>query len=156
MNKHDNLIDLKIFSRQEAIPRFAVFYCESEIVDKKIFTLTPSVMQWSDEIYLVDLKPSKKYWQLQAQRQKLNIFELFEKNNDPDWYVYGDQCFICGYDVEIIINKTSGGYGLNGGVLLRPNPKKLRVLCEKCYIKSFGVVFPAACGVKSQCERIYT
>jgi hypothetical protein len=65
-----------------------------------------------------------------------SLVELFEENNDPDQFVYRDQCFICGCDVEIAITKTLVGYGLNGGVLFGPNPKRLRVHCEECYVKT--------------------
>ena len=65
-----------------------------------------------------------------------SLVELFEDNNDPDQFIYGDQCCFCGCDVEIVITKTSQGYGINGGVLLGLNPKKLRVICERCFLKS--------------------
>ena len=65
-----------------------------------------------------------------------SLVELFEENNDPDQYVYRDQCFICGFDLEIAITKTSVGYGFNRGVLHESNPKRLKALCEKCYVKT--------------------
>ena len=66
-----------------------------------------------------------------------SLVELFEENKDLDQSIFGDQCFICGCDVEIAITKTSGGYGFNGGVLHESNPKRLNVLCEICYVE-FG------------------
>ena len=44
-------------------------------------------------------------------------------------------CRDCGGEVEIEICRTTGGYGLQGGVLYEPEPKKFIAKCTKCYKK---------------------
>lgn len=46
---------------------------------------------------------------------------------------YIGKCRYCGSDVEIEITKTSGGYGLLGGVLCESASKTPIVLCADCY-----------------------
>jgi hypothetical protein len=42
-------------------------------------------------------------------------------------------CRDCGGEVEIAICRTTGGYGLQGGVLYEPEPKKFIAKCTECY-----------------------
>ncbi|MGD8338563.1 MAG: hypothetical protein PVJ29_15845 [Desulfobacterales bacterium] len=67
-----------------------------------------------------------------------SIIEMLNKNNDPNNCIYRDQCLNCGCEVEIKIAKTSGGYGLKGGVLYEQNPKGVWALCDDCFVKSGG------------------
>ena len=45
---------------------------------------------------------------------------------------YHENCHDCYCDVEVNITKTSGGYGLQGGVLCETNPQNIYVLCLNC------------------------
>lgn len=64
------------------------------------------------------------------------IESLFGKNNSVDQCVSTDKCQFCGCEVEVSITKTSGGYGLNGGVLYELHSGSFWVLCEKCHLTS--------------------
>ncbi len=64
------------------------------------------------------------------------INKMFEKNSGENHCVYQGRCHNCGCDLEIKITKTSGGYGLKGGVLYEPDPKFLWALCDDCHVKS--------------------
>jgi hypothetical protein len=44
-------------------------------------------------------------------------------------------CRDCGGEVEIRICRTTGGFGLQGGVLYEPEPKKFIAKCRDCYQK---------------------
>jgi|GEM_PF-957161 len=44
-------------------------------------------------------------------------------------------CRDCGGEVEIKICRTAGGFGLQGGVLYEPEPKKFIAKCKECYQK---------------------
>lgn len=61
--------------------------------------------------------------------------KMAEQNNNAKKFSYECLCHHCGCDVEIKITKTSGGYGLQGGVLYQPNDGNLLALCVDCYLK---------------------
>ena len=42
-------------------------------------------------------------------------------------------CRDCGGEVEIEICRTSGGFGLQGGVLYEPEPKRFIAKCTACF-----------------------
>jgi len=67
---------------------------------------------------------------------------IAEYNNKADHFNYGCKCHKCGCDVDIEITRTSGGYGLLGGVLYEPNPENLLAFCAVCYLKSGGIKQP--------------
>jgi hypothetical protein len=62
--------------------------------------------------------------------------KMSEQNNNAKQFSYECLCHNCGCDVEIKITKTSGGYGLQGGVLYQPNVGNLLALCVDCNLKS--------------------
>lgn len=64
-----------------------------------------------------------------------SINEIFERHNDAYHYHYNGMCHNCRCSVDIKINKTSGGYGLNGGILYESNPDKFLVQCLDCHEK---------------------
>ena len=43
------------------------------------------------------------------------------------------QCYCCGSDVEITIEKTLVGYGFHGGVLYESNTNQILMQCEHCF-----------------------
>jgi hypothetical protein len=67
-----------------------------------------------------------------------SINEIFEQHNVSCHYQYNGICHNCRCSVEIEITKTSGGYGLNGGILYESNPDKFLVQCLDCHEK-FGI-----------------
>jgi hypothetical protein len=62
--------------------------------------------------------------------------KMAEQNNNANYFCHRCQCHNCGCDIEIKITKTSGGCGLQGGVLYQPNDGNLSALCVDCYLKS--------------------
>ena len=65
--------------------------------------------------------------------EKLN--ELFLKNKNTIPYYYRDQCHHCGCGIEVLITKTSGGYGLDGGAICYNNLQKIYGICTDCYVE---------------------
>jgi hypothetical protein len=61
---------------------------------------------------------------------------MFEQDDNTNLCTYGGKCHNCGSDVEVVITRTAGGYGLHRGVLYEPNPENFVVLCSDCYEKS--------------------
>lgn len=66
--------------------------------------------------------------------------KMAEQNNNANYFSHRCQCHNCGCDVEIKITKTSGGYGLQGGVLYQPNAWDLLALRAGCYLKSDEII----------------
>lgn len=62
--------------------------------------------------------------------------EMSEHNNSAQYFTYRGQCYYCGRDVEVEITKTSGGYGLQGGVLCGSKPEGIFVCCIDCQVKN--------------------
>lgn len=64
-----------------------------------------------------------------------SLHQICNQSNCATHFKYTDKCTSCGLDVEIEITKTSGGYGLIGGVLYEPEPKVILAICADCYAK---------------------
>ena len=60
------------------------------------------------------------------------LFDLGQKHVSQS-----GRCYCCGSDVEIIIKKTSRGYGFKGGVLYEPKTGPFLMQCERCF-KNIG------------------
>lgn len=60
--------------------------------------------------------------------------KIFEDNSQENPVVIKRTCSKCGCPVEIEINQTSGGFGLQGGILLELD-QQLVADCLKCYKK---------------------
>jgi hypothetical protein len=58
---------------------------------------------------------------------------IFSENKDQTRLTSDGKCCDCGRAVNIDITRTSGGFGLNGGVLYEPRPGKIIVKCTECY-----------------------
>jgi len=63
-----------------------------------------------------------------------SLEKIFLKNG-LDSCCYSSRCHNCGHETEVSITKTSGGYGLLGGILYEYSTEKIRVLCSACYEK---------------------
>jgi hypothetical protein len=63
-----------------------------------------------------------------------SLNKMFERhNNNANHRSYGNKCCTCGCDAEVVITKTAGGYGFQGGVLYEPDPQNFLILCGDCY-----------------------
>ena len=60
---------------------------------------------------------------------------LYDQYNRSGQFTHHGKCHHCGCLVDIVIRKTSGGYGLLGGILLEPAADDLLALCVDCYEK---------------------
>jgi hypothetical protein len=58
-----------------------------------------------------------------------SLDRIFERHNTTNIINYKGKCHNCGCDVEVEITKTSGGCGLQGGVLYGSNPENLIFQC---------------------------
>ena len=59
---------------------------------------------------------------------------IFGDNPSDRPVIIHQTCCDCGCDVEIEVHKTSGGFGLQGGILLESGGK-IVADCLKCYEK---------------------
>ena len=62
---------------------------------------------------------------------------MFKRNGDDNSIIYSSECNKCGCKIKIKIEKTSGGFGLLGGILHESESKELHAECIDCY-KSQG------------------
>ena len=65
-----------------------------------------------------------------------SLDRIFEQNKNPATFTHRGRCGICGCSVKIEITKTSGGYGLLGGMLYEPDTENYISLCVGCYEES--------------------
>jgi hypothetical protein len=61
--------------------------------------------------------------------------KMFEDHPDKSTIVLKEKCSDCGCDTIIEITPTSGGFGLQGGVLFKSSKKKYTAKCATCYEK---------------------
>ena len=64
-----------------------------------------------------------------------SLDSMFERSMPSKHLSYEGTCHNCCCDVEVEIAKTSGGYGLLGGVLYEPDPDNIIIVCDHCYEK---------------------
>ena len=62
------------------------------------------------------------------------LIKLFGDNTPDRPVIINKTCSECGCDIEIELNKTSGGFGLQGGILIELNGH-IAADCPKCYEK---------------------
>ena len=66
---------------------------------------------------------------------RLNTLQkLFESNSPKSPVFIRKKCSLCGCNVDIELHKTSGGFGLQGGILLEFGDRTM-AQCLKCYEK---------------------
>ena len=116
MNKAgiENLIDLKTFSTDETCPYFGAFYYKTEKVGKDIFSLTPRVMRWDQNIWLFDLTPCRNFWGIRRENEGKNIYELLEQIlassfNEEFLSVFGNHPWQCLLFLDFLLKKKSKG-----------------------------------------------
>ena len=72
-----NTISLGSYSRLASLPRFlGVRHPDAD--HAWLRSLSPRVMQWSDDIWIMDLMPCLSYWKRQATRRNVNPVSLIE------------------------------------------------------------------------------
>ena len=59
--------------------------------------------------------------------------KMFEANPGKSNIVIKTKCSQCGCKVSIEITPTSGGFGLQGGILLKCSPDEYLAKCPVCY-----------------------
>ncbi len=121
MNKKSivKVIDLKTLSRDETFPPFGAFYCEIESVGKNIFSLTPWVMQWTENIWIFNLSPCRNFWAIQKEKKKKGLYELFEQILDISFEkeylsVFANHPWQCIFFLDHLLKKKAKGvFSLN-------------------------------------------
>ena len=61
--------------------------------------------------------------------------KIFEANPEKSTIKLKDKCSDCGCETILEITQTSGGFGLQGGVLFKSSTDKYIVKCPACYEK---------------------
>ena len=59
--------------------------------------------------------------------------KIFEANPEKSTIIFKGKCSNCGCEVIVNITSTSGGFGLQGGVLLKYSPDGYCAKCPDCY-----------------------
>jgi len=59
--------------------------------------------------------------------------KMFEENPEKSTIVLKNKCSGCGCDTIIEITPTSGGFGLQGGILLKSSPDEYLIKCPDCH-----------------------
>ena len=82
---------------------------------------------------------------LQASTKETIMFELtlvekikkmFIDDSESNLILVDGECHICGEKTIIEIAKTSGGFGINGGMLQEIHQNQLNIFCIDCYLNS--------------------
>ena len=68
--------------------------------------------------------------------------KMFDASPEESTIVLKEKCSICGSDVLIEITPTSGGFGLQGGALLKSSPDMYFTKCPGCYTSNPNVAKP--------------
>lgn len=116
---NNSTIDLKAFPARVDDSRFVAVHGERVPEHENIFCLTPHVMQWSEQVYLLDLHSCMSYWNQQAGRLDTDLSELYKKILQS---VFGDNCraVFCEHPWQglfylyyLVANGAPGVYSLN-------------------------------------------
>lgn len=59
--------------------------------------------------------------------------KIFEANPEKSTITINGKCSECGRMVIVEIKPTSGGYGLQGGILVKCSPEMYSITCPECY-----------------------
>ena len=70
-----------------------------------------------------------------------SLNKIFEQHNNANGFRYEGKCHKCDCDTQVEITKTSGGYGLQGGVLYESNTRNILILCSKCIKKNGNQIY---------------
>jgi len=72
------ILDLYTHEENHGTPPFMALETESEDLSG-FLVFTPKVMRWTDTVWLFDLTPCRKYWQVQAEKYEMTVMTLFQK-----------------------------------------------------------------------------
>ena len=65
--------------------------------------------------------------------------KMFEATPERSTIVLNDKCSDCRCEVIIEITPTSGGFGMQGGVLFKSSTDKYIAKCPNCYETNFKI-----------------
>ena len=65
--------------------------------------------------------------------------KMFKANPEKSTIVLKDKCSDCGCNTIIEITPTSGGYGLQGGVLFKTSTDNYIAKCPDCHATNFKI-----------------
>ena len=68
--------------------------------------------------------------------------KMFEHNVGTKKISYRGKCVCCGCDIDVTVTKTSGGFGLQHGVLYETEDGSFIVECSRCYKNSDTFYLP--------------
>ena len=68
---------MSLFNNNSNVSPYLILHTQTEA--KNLFCLTPHIMQWKDNTWILDLKPVLNYWHRQARKTDLSLRDLFEK-----------------------------------------------------------------------------
>ena len=58
--------------------------------------------------------------------------KIFKANSEKSTITINGKCSGCERKVIVKIKPTSGGYGLQGGILVKCSPEKYSITCPEC------------------------
>jgi hypothetical protein len=64
------------------------------------------------------------------------LSKMFEATPEKTTNILNVNCSDCGREVIVEITRTSGGFGLQGGVLIKCSSDKYLAKCPDCYKKT--------------------
>ena len=95
----------------------------------------------------------RRYLQATTKETRMSESTLIEKikmmfidASDNNLLFVNGECYICGEKAIIEIAKTSGGFGISGGVLQESNQDQLNIVCDGCRLNSKP--YPESKGIK--------
>ena len=68
--------------------------------------------------------------------------KIFKANPEKSTITIIGKCSDCGRRVIVEVKPTSGGYGLQGGILVRCSPEKYSITCPECHEFNSEMVAP--------------
>jgi len=69
------IIELQTHNRTRRVPDFMAVECGGECRER----FTPHLMQWSERVWLMDLRSCKRFWREEAARQGVDLLSLFQR-----------------------------------------------------------------------------
>ena len=70
--------------------------------------------------------------------------KIFDAHPGKSTIIINGICSHCGRKVTVVVEPTSGGYGLLGGVLDKTSPENYSITCMDCYNSNHKITKPYA------------
>jgi hypothetical protein len=77
------------------------------------------------------------------------LHHLCGKHDQSGAIILKSKCIVCGIEVQIEINRTVAGFGLNGGAIHLNKDGQFLTKCLRCHRTSFS-------EVENECDRFIT